>query len=160
MPIPTSAPVRPPTAPPTPAPASAAIIGPAAMNGPRPGIASAPIPASHPKPPPNNVSSSPHPLASYDWQAATVQEKYPGVSNVNAVCAPLLKRTIAQTKTKASWPNHSASPCTSCPWGSHPKPGRSSPDAGRGPKSVEDAFQTPVATRQTRQPCHLGQGFN
>src|ERR1700688_3451900 len=39
--MPISAPVSPPTAPPTPTPASAAIIGPAAINGPKPGIASA-----------------------------------------------------------------------------------------------------------------------
>src|SRR5262249_1467302 len=52
MPIPTSAPVNPPTAPPAPRPASAAMIGPAAMNGPSPGIARAPIPASNPNVPP------------------------------------------------------------------------------------------------------------
>ena len=51
--MPTSAPTNPPTAPPTPRPASAAMIGPAAMNGPRPGIASAPMPASRPSVPPS-----------------------------------------------------------------------------------------------------------
>jgi hypothetical protein len=48
MPIPTKAPTNPLTAPPTPNPAKAAMMGPAAMNGPTPGIASAPIPASKP----------------------------------------------------------------------------------------------------------------
>src|ERR1043166_5340364 len=42
----------PPTAVPTPRPASAAMIGPAAMKGPTPGIAMAPIPANHPSTPP------------------------------------------------------------------------------------------------------------
>ena len=37
---------------PTPSPARVAIIGPAAMKGPSPGNASAPIPANHPKAPP------------------------------------------------------------------------------------------------------------
>src|SRR5262249_37217220 len=37
---------------PTAAPLSAAMIGPAAMNGPRPGIARVPMPASHPRTPP------------------------------------------------------------------------------------------------------------
>src|SRR5262249_26770834 len=46
IPIPTSAPATPPTAPPTPIPASVATSGPAAMNGPSPGIASAPMPPS------------------------------------------------------------------------------------------------------------------
>jgi hypothetical protein len=40
------------TAPPTPSPASPAMIGPAAMNGPRPGIANRPTPASRPSVPP------------------------------------------------------------------------------------------------------------
>src|SRR5690349_1269874 len=48
MPIPTSAPTRPPT----PRPANPAIIGPAAMKGPTPGIAKAPIPARTPSVPP------------------------------------------------------------------------------------------------------------
>src|SRR4029453_13421207 len=48
MPMPTRAPTRPPTAPPTPRPASAPMIGPAAMNGPTPGIASAPMPPNKP----------------------------------------------------------------------------------------------------------------
>src|SRR4029453_4440315 len=52
MPMPTSAPTSPPTAPPTPRPASAPMIGPAAINGPTPGIASAPMPASNPNVPP------------------------------------------------------------------------------------------------------------
>src|SRR5271165_75002 len=52
MPIPTRAPVTPPTAPPTPRPAKPATIGPAAMNGPRPGIASIPMPAKTPSAPP------------------------------------------------------------------------------------------------------------
>src|SRR5262245_13759461 len=52
MPIPTSPPAIPPTAAPTAAPLSAAIIGPAAIKGPTPGIANAPIPAIHPNAPP------------------------------------------------------------------------------------------------------------
>src|ERR1700741_4149171 len=44
-----------PTAPPTPAPASAATIGPAAIKGPTPGMARAPIPTSHPSAPPNTA---------------------------------------------------------------------------------------------------------
>src|SRR5438445_596973 len=52
MPMPTRAPTRPPTAPPAPAPASVAMIGPAAMNGPTPGIARAPTPARRPRVPP------------------------------------------------------------------------------------------------------------
>src|SRR5437870_3806247 len=55
IPIPTSAPARPPTAPPTPAPARAATIGPAAMKGPTPGIASEPIPTSQPRIPPSTA---------------------------------------------------------------------------------------------------------
>jgi hypothetical protein len=47
-----SAPVTPPTAPPTPSPARPAMIGPAAMNGPRLGIANSPTPASSPSVPP------------------------------------------------------------------------------------------------------------
>jgi hypothetical protein len=47
-----SAPVVPPIAPPAPMPASVATMGPAAMNGPTPGIASMPMPASHPNAPP------------------------------------------------------------------------------------------------------------
>ena len=45
MPKPTRAPTKPPTAPPTPSPASAPMIGPAAISGPTPGIAKAPMPA-------------------------------------------------------------------------------------------------------------------
>ena len=45
-----------------PAPARAAMIGPAAMNGPRPGIASAPMPASHPRVPPT-TAPEPAPVA-------------------------------------------------------------------------------------------------
>jgi hypothetical protein len=55
IPIPTSAPARPPTAPPTPAPARAATIGPAAMKGPTPGIANEPIPTSQPRIPPSTA---------------------------------------------------------------------------------------------------------
>src|ERR1700730_214940 len=62
IPRPTSVPVRPPAAAPTAAPARAAIIGPAAMNGPTPGIASAPIPTSHPNPPPSKPPA-PAPVA-------------------------------------------------------------------------------------------------
>lgn len=50
---PISPPVVPPAAPAMAAPLNAAIIGPAAMNGPRPGMAKAPIPATQPKAPPN-----------------------------------------------------------------------------------------------------------
>ena len=50
--MPTSAPVSPPAAAPAPAPASAAMIGTAAMKGPTPGIASAPIPTSNRTPRP------------------------------------------------------------------------------------------------------------
>src|SRR4051794_35568773 len=42
----------PPAVAPTAAPLSAAMIGPAAMNGPTPGMASAPMPASRPSTPP------------------------------------------------------------------------------------------------------------
>ncbi len=52
IPNPIRAPVKPPTAPPTPKPANAPTIGPAAINGPTPGIARAPIPANHPSVPP------------------------------------------------------------------------------------------------------------
>ena len=52
IPMPASAPMRPPSAPIAPAPASAATIGPAAINGPSPGIASAPMPVSQPRTPP------------------------------------------------------------------------------------------------------------
>ena len=55
MPMPTRAPEMTPTAPPTPAPAKAAVIGPTAIKGLRPGIASAPIPISHPKAPPRTI---------------------------------------------------------------------------------------------------------
>src|SRR4051794_17708859 len=47
--------MRPPRAPPAPTPARAPIIGPAAMNGPRPGMASAPMPASQPRVPPTTA---------------------------------------------------------------------------------------------------------
>src|SRR5687768_6925079 len=50
--MPTNTPSSPPSAPPAPAPARAATIGPAAINGPMPGIARAPIPASQPNVPP------------------------------------------------------------------------------------------------------------
>ena len=50
-----SAPVNPPTAPPTPIPAKAAMMGPAAINGPTPGIASEPMPASKPRVPPRSA---------------------------------------------------------------------------------------------------------
>ena len=50
--MPIKAPETPPSAPPTPSPASPAMIGPAAMNGPRPGIANRPAPASRPTVPP------------------------------------------------------------------------------------------------------------
>ncbi len=52
IPIPTSAPTTPPTVPPTPTPARAPMIGPAAINGPTPEMASAPIPAKRPNVPP------------------------------------------------------------------------------------------------------------
>jgi hypothetical protein len=52
IPMPTKAPTMPPTAPPTPRPARPAIMGPAAINGPTPGIARAPTPASTPSVPP------------------------------------------------------------------------------------------------------------
>ena len=55
MPRPTSAPSNPPTVPTTPTPASAVIIGPAAINGPKPGIARAPIPANQPNAPPTTT---------------------------------------------------------------------------------------------------------
>src|SRR5579862_509479 len=55
MPIPIRAPARPPTTPPTPRPARPAMIGPAAMNGPRPGITRAPTPISTPRPPPKTA---------------------------------------------------------------------------------------------------------
>ena len=49
---PITAPKRPPTIPPAPTPAYAATIGSAARNGPKPGIANAPMPTSHPSTPP------------------------------------------------------------------------------------------------------------
>src|ERR1017187_5204710 len=52
MPRPINPPAIPPTAAPTAAPLNAAIIGPAAMKGPTPGMANAPIPAIHPNAPP------------------------------------------------------------------------------------------------------------
>src|ERR1039457_2514428 len=52
IPMPIKAPVTPPTAPPTPNPARPAMMGPAAMNGPRPGIAKSPTPARRPNVPP------------------------------------------------------------------------------------------------------------
>ena len=55
--MPTSAPTNPPTAPPTPTPASPAMIGPAAINGPRPGIANAPMPKPGPQGSPNHAPS-------------------------------------------------------------------------------------------------------
>src|ERR1043165_5762178 len=62
MPIPISAPVMPPAAPPIAAPLKAAIIGPAAMKGPAPGMANAPIPANQPNAPPN-MPPAPAPVA-------------------------------------------------------------------------------------------------
>src|SRR4029450_8411103 len=59
MPAPTSAPLSPPTAAPTAAPLRAAMIGPAAMKGPRPGIARAPMPASQPSAPPTTAPALP-----------------------------------------------------------------------------------------------------
>src|SRR5512140_2406951 len=53
MPIPIRAPIMPPAVPPMAAPLRAAMIGPAAMNGPRPGMASDPIPTSQPRTPPS-----------------------------------------------------------------------------------------------------------
>src|SRR5579883_2166089 len=50
--MPTRAPTTPPAVAPTAAPLRAAMMGPAAMKGPRPGIAKAPIPASQPNAPP------------------------------------------------------------------------------------------------------------
>ena len=47
---------------PTPAPAKAAIIGPAARNGPTPGIAIVPTPASQPSTPPT-TAPEPAPVA-------------------------------------------------------------------------------------------------
>src|SRR5207245_1141998 len=44
-------------------PLSAAIMGPAAMNGPRPGMASIPTPASQPKPPHNAPPTRPPAVA-------------------------------------------------------------------------------------------------
>src|SRR5664279_587309 len=51
MPRPINPPAIPPTAAPTAAPLNAATIGPAAMKGPTPGMANAPIPAIHPDAP-------------------------------------------------------------------------------------------------------------
>src|SRR5262245_61951429 len=51
-PTPISLPAIPPTTPPAPTPARAARIGPAAIKGPIPGTAIAPIPANQPKTPP------------------------------------------------------------------------------------------------------------
>src|ERR1019366_9273931 len=58
MPRPINPPAIPPTAAPTAAPLNAAIIGPAAMNGPTPGMANAPIPAIHPNAPPDSATSA------------------------------------------------------------------------------------------------------
>src|SRR4030095_6674440 len=52
MPRPIKPPTRPPVVAPIAAPLRAAIIGPAAMNGPTPGMARAPMPASKPSAPP------------------------------------------------------------------------------------------------------------
>jgi hypothetical protein len=49
MPMPIKAPTRPPAVAPTAAPLKAAMIGPAAIKGPSPGMAKAPMPASHPR---------------------------------------------------------------------------------------------------------------
>src|SRR5580704_3492233 len=59
MPIPISAPVRPPAAAPPAAPAKAAMIGPAAMKTPSPGIAKAPIPTIQPSAPPRTAPLAP-----------------------------------------------------------------------------------------------------
>ena len=73
-PVPTRAPTSPPRAPPTPRPASADMIGPAAINGPRPGIASAPIPTKSPSVPP---MAAPHLLPLWylpePWCSSRVQ---------------------------------------------------------------------------------------
>ena len=58
IPAPIMPPTSPPVAPPAPAPARAATIGPAATRGPIPGMASAPIPTSHPRTPPTGRPSS------------------------------------------------------------------------------------------------------
>ena len=47
--------MTPPTAPPMPTPVKAAMIGPAAISGPTPGIANAPMPASQPSAPPTTA---------------------------------------------------------------------------------------------------------
>src|SRR5580765_1511267 len=52
MPRPINPPAMPPTAAPTAAPLNAARMGPAAMKGPTPGMAKAPMPAIHPNAPP------------------------------------------------------------------------------------------------------------
>src|SRR5580700_6739338 len=57
-----SEPIKPPTAPPTPNPARPAMIGPAAMKGPTPGIANIPTPASRPSAPPR-TAPAPAPAA-------------------------------------------------------------------------------------------------
>ena len=57
-PRPTSAPINPPAAPAAPIPARAATIGPAAMNGPMPGMASTPMPINHPSTPPTTAPAA------------------------------------------------------------------------------------------------------
>ncbi len=82
IPTPINAPANPPTHPPMPIPASPATIGPAATNGPKPGIARRPTPASNPKVPPITP---------------------PVVTPATAPSAGALRGTVVGTTTLAVW---------------------------------------------------------
>jgi CheY-like chemotaxis protein len=81
-------PAIPPMAAPMATPLNAAMIGPAAMNGPTPGIASAPMPAIQPKAPPITP-----PVTAYDLLITdSVMPKVSGVEllkKINAAGMPL-----------------------------------------------------------------------
>src|SRR4029077_7776487 len=89
MPMPTSAPVTPPIAPPTPTPASVAMIGTAAMNGPSPGMDSAPTPTSQPSTPPA-MAPVPAPVDA------------PSGALVDFSCANSFELTLSENNTEMS----------------------------------------------------------
>src|SRR5262245_2092135 len=99
--MPTRAPVRPPTAPPTAAPESAAMIGPAAMSGPRPGMARAPMPASQPSAPPT-TGPVPAPVAAPSGALVWLEMAkllVPGLSGMSTEISPLVNPAAFKRST-------------------------------------------------------------
>src|SRR6185436_2054885 len=117
MPIPMRAPVIPPTLAPTAAPPRAAMIGPAAMNGPTPGMASEPIPASQPSVPPSNPPR-PAPVAVPSGAlvlCSWAKSRVPVLSGNSTEMSLLLKPPLFRSTTiRCAWPSVLAMQKTAC----------------------------------------------